>query len=369
MEFTNVKSFSAQSADLCEAIKGFANEVVNERKGLKAFTEHSREEMNILVNKAFAQEIAKQSGFSIEESADKTEIKRYSMNPQVKYFANEIRDVMIDAVLPTLISESSLRYITDVKFADLGDTIKFDLDTDRLFTVSKAGNRQRKVPIQKTFRTSVTMTGDNHEIAVGTTLYEILTNQSYIADEVMRMALSIEHAMLTDGYDAFVSAVGTIPSELTSAGYSEKAIVNICEKVTAYNGGRKAVIMGTPTALKNILPTNANYRYLLDSEYVKLGHLQTFNSYDVIPMENVADPFGATDYAMKFDDTKLYIISPAADKPIKLGVFGGTVTHTDAPYANANKSIDTVSERLGTQHSFVVLLWVLLLVYHNIKIN
>lgn len=70
-----------------------------------------------------------------------------------------------------------------------------------------------------------------------------------------------------------------------------------------------------------------------------------FNGFPVIPMENIADAFGATDFAMKFDDTKLYIVSPAADKLIKLGVFGGTVSHTDAPYANANKSIDTVSEK------------------------
>lgn len=345
MEFTNVKSFAEHSADLCEAIKAYANECVNERKGVKAFAEHSKEEMGKLVNKAFAQELVKQSGFALEDGMDKTAIKRYSLNPQVKYFANEIRDVMVDAIMPIVLSNSSLRYITDIKYADLGDTIKFDLESDGLFTVSKAGNRKRHYPIQKTFRASVTLTGDNHEIAVGTTLYEVLTNQSYIAEDVMRMAYSMEYAMLSDGYDAFISAVGTIPSELTTAGFNEKAIINICEKVSAYNGGRKAVIMGTPTALKNVLPSNANYRYLLDSEYVKLGHLQQFNGFDVLPMENVADPFGATDYAMKFDDTKLYIVSPASDKLIKLGVFGGTITHTDAPYDNANKSIDTVSEK------------------------
>lgn len=345
MEFTNVKSFSAQSEDLIKAIKIFADETIKEKKGIKAFAEKSKEDMNKLINKAFCQEIVKQSGMSIGADADKTAIKRFSMNPQVKYFANEIRDIMIDAVLPITISQSAISFMADIKYADLGDTIKFDLDTDTLFTVSKAGNRQRKVPIQKTFRASVTMTGTNHEIAVGTTLFEIMTDQSYIADEVMRMARSIEYAMLTDAYDAFVSAVGTIPAELTSVGFNEKSIIKICEKVQAYNGGRKPVIMGTATALKSVLPSNANYRYLLDSDYVKLGHLLEFNTYPVIPMENVADLFGATDYAMKFDDTKLYIVSPAADKPVKLGVFGGTISRTDQPYANANKSIDTVMEK------------------------
>lgn len=345
MEFANVKSFAAQSADLCEAIKTYAKEMMNERKGVKAFADRSKEDMAKLINKAFAQEVGIQSGFELDKDADKTAIKRYASNPQVKYFANEIRDVMIDAVMPIVLSESALRYITDIKYADLGDTIKFDLDTDTLFTVSKAGNRKRHYPIQKTFRTSVTMTGTNHEVAVSTTLFEVLSGQSYIADDIMRAARSIEYGMLSDGYDAFTAAVNTIPTELTATGYSEKTAIQIAEKVTAYNGGARAVFMGTPVALKNLLPANSNYRYLLDSEYVKLGHLLTFNNYDVIPMDNVADPFGTTDYAMKFDDTKIYVVSPAADKLIKVGVFGGTFSHTDAPYDNANKSMDTVIEK------------------------
>lgn len=345
MEFANVKSFAVQSADLCEAIKTYAKEMMNERKGIKAFADRSKEDMAKLINKAFAQEVEKQSGFELAKDADKTAIKRYSANPQVKYFANEIRDVMIDAIMPIVLSESSLRYIMDIKYADLGDTIKFDLEEDSLFTVSKAGWRKRHYPIQKTFRTSVTMTGVNHEIAVSTTLYDVLTGQSYIAEEVVKAARSMEYAMLSDGYDAFVAAVSTIPTELTATGFSEKTAIKLAEKVTAYNGGRPAVFMGTLTALKSILPANANYRYLLDSEYVKMGHLMTFNGIDIIPMENVADPFGTTDYAMKFDDTKIYVVSPASDKLIKMGVFGGTITHSDAPYDNANKSMDTVTEK------------------------
>ena len=119
----------------------------------------------------------------------------------------------------------------------------------------------------------------------------------------------------------------------------------MCEKVTAYNQGRKAVILGTPVALKAVLPTNANYRYLLDDEYVKLGHLMSFNGFDVIPMEQVADPYNNTPYSLKLDDTKIYVVSPASDKIIKIGVFGGTFSHTDNAYDNANKTIETTTEK------------------------
>ena len=76
---------------------------------------------------------------------------------------------------------------------------------------------------------------------------------------------------------------------------------------------------------------------MLDDEYVRLGHLMTFNDYDVIPMTQVADYTSTTPYSLKLDDTKIYVVSPASQKIAKLGMFGGTYSHTDAIYDNANK--------------------------------
>ena len=103
------------------------------------------------------------------------------------------------------------------------------------------------------------------------------TGRVKIAQEVMKAVRSIETAMMFDAYDAFATATGNLSGNLAVANYSENSLISLCEKVTAYNQGIKAVIIGTPVALKAILPTNANYRYLLDDEYVRLGHLQTFN--------------------------------------------------------------------------------------------
>ena len=83
--------------------------------------------------------------------------------------------------------------------------------------------------------------------------------------------------MLNDAYDAFTGAANAVTGNLKVSNYSEVGLIKLCQTITAYNNGRKAVILGTPVALKSVLPSNSNYRYLLDSEYVKLGHLQTFN--------------------------------------------------------------------------------------------
>ena len=345
MEFANVKAFAEMSKDLSEAMKAYALNYNLQRKGLKAFADHSQEEQNKLINKAFAMEVAKQSGMELPDLNNKTEVRRYAMNPMVRFFANQIQDVMIDMILPETLMTGSLKYFADMKFADLGDTIKFDIKSNSLFTVSKAGNRQRTTNQQKTFRTTVTMAGVNHEITVGTTLFEILTGQSYLAEEVMKVARSIETAMLFDAYDAFTTEANALTGKLLVNNYSENSLISLCETVTAYNQGRKAVILGTPVALKAVLPTNTNYRYLLDDEYVKLGHLQTFNGYDVLPMEQVANPYNATPYSLKLDDTKIYVVSPASDKIVKIGVFGGTFSHQDNSYDNANKTIENTTEK------------------------
>ena len=345
MEFANVKAFAEVSKDLYDAMKAFSLNYNNERKGLSAFTDHSREEMAKCINKAFALEVARQSGVELPNLEDKTEVRRFAMNPMVRYFANQIQDVMIDMVLPETLMTGSLRYFADIRNADLGDSIKFDIKSNSLFTVSKAGNRQRTTNQQKTFRTTVTMTGVNHEVTIGTTLFEMLTGQSFLAEEVMKVARSIETSMLFEAYDAFTAEANALTGNLAVANYSEASLISLCETITAYNQGRKAVILGTPVALKDVLPTNGNYRYLLEDDYVRLGHLATFNGYDVLPMEQVANPYSATPYALKLDDTKIYVVSPASDKIVKIGVFGGTFSHQDNAYDNANKTIENTTEK------------------------
>ena len=62
-------------------------------------------------------------------------------------------------------------------------------------------------------------------------------------------------------------------------------------------------------------------------------------------MEQVANPYSTTPYALKLDDTKIYVVSPASDKIVKIGVFGGTFSHQDNSYDNGNKVIENTTEK------------------------
>lgn len=342
--FGNVKAFAEQSKDLAEATKVYAENVVLEMKGdPKAFASHSKDDMEMLIDKAYCAELAKRTNMTIP--TDKTELARFAKMTYVHEFADEIRDTMIDAILPILIDNGSIRYFAEVKYGDIGDSLNFDIESNAMLTVSRADYRRRKINTQKTFDASITMTGTNHMVTVSDNLFNILAGRSHIARDVMRAGIAIEKAMLVDAYNAFTASMNGLSGNLAVANYNDNALVKLCQTVTAYNQGRKAVIVGTPIALSKVLPSNAQYRYLLDSEYVKQGYLNTFKGYDVLPLDQVADPDVSNPYKLLLDDTKIYVVSPASDKIVKIGVFGGVLSNSNDAYDTANKTQNTTLEK------------------------
>lgn len=335
-ETAAVKKFAENSPELYTAMNVYCENFLAERgvKG-KKFAETSVSDMNKAINKMFAEEVTKGTKMTVEDFNGS--YKRYSNNTNVKEFADAIRSYLLDMILPEVLTTGSLRYIADFRFADLGDSLSFELENNALFTVTKAGYRLKHADLQKLYKTTVTLVPENHQLTVGTDLYEILTDREFIAEQVMKAAKSIELALLTDAFSAFETTMGNLTGNLAVINYSEKALIKLCETVAAYNYGMKPVIMGTPVALKSVLPTNNNYRYLLEDDYVKLGHLMTFNGFDVIPIEQIPDAYNyANPYALKLDDTKIYVVSPAAQKLVQIGFGGETMSNTDSMYENAN---------------------------------
>lgn len=337
--FNNVKQFSQENNKLHDAMVEYARNYNEQRRGLKAFEATSKERMESAINAGFINEVAKRSRYDLPtDMSDKTSVMRYCNNPTVQFFANEIAAIMIDMILPQTLMTSSISYITEFEFKDLGDTAKFDLKNNQYYTVSKADYRKRNTNMQKLYGRTVTLTGVNHMITIGQNLFDILIGFGSIADDVMKATVSMERQMLFESYDAFTAAMGNLSGNLAVTNYSSKSLMKLCQTVEAYNQGRKPVILGTAVALNSVLPTNANYRYLFDDSYVKNGYLQTLNGYDVVPLSQVADPTNPTPYSLKLDDTKIYVASPASDKIVKTAIFGGTFSSTNDAHDMANKN-------------------------------
>lgn len=67
--------------------------------------------------------------------------------------------------------------------------------------------------------------------------------------------------MTKDAYGAMRAGLTalTMPANLKVTGYNQTDLLKICERVSAYNGGAKAVIVGTASAISNILPNGVTY--------------------------------------------------------------------------------------------------------------
>lgn len=345
-----ILEFSAGNTTLYEKFGDYINHyraTAENAKGLVFDTRASFEEKDKEMNAELLKEVERLTGRSKPENLS---LAVWANDPQVKHYTFAVVGSLIDAVLPQTIIDSIGAY-ADIKFAGFGDSFQFNVESKDLFAVSQAGNGKRTGFIQKQFNGTHTLAPVNHKITVQVSLYRVLSGVESLAKFTMKAIRSIETQLTYDAYDAMAVGLNSLQGNAASlkvATYSQDALISLCQKVTAYNGGNKAVIVGTQLALSKVLPANSNYRYMLDSEYVRVGYVQEFNGFATMALPQVAD-YTSNNYGLKLADNVLYVISPTSDKLIKVGVEGETLTYVDDKDDNANLTQNaTINKRWAT---------------------
>lgn len=286
------------------------------------------------MNKALKEEIMRFAGIS---NMSEFPVETWANHPTLKWAAFAIVSALIDMVIPDALIKSTGLY-ADVRSIGFGDSAVFEVKPRDLFLVSKHGKAQRYAQQQKQFNGQVTLIPEMREISVEVSLYKVLSGKESLADFTAKAVRSLEVDMARDVYTTFNTAMGALDNAgddaLRIAGYSQTNLITLGQKVTAWNGGQKALIVGTQLALQNILPADANYRYTLESDYVRIGYIQNAFGFDVMMLPQVADY--RTPFKTLLDDTKIYIVSPSANKLVKLVMEGSTLANVDNTYQNAN---------------------------------
>ena len=339
----NVKLFADNSKELYTAFKDYADHWLAENRNVKGktFSAKSLDDKETVINKLFSEELEK------KVARGDSDLMHYANNPLVKYFADEVKDAMIDMIIPDVLN-TSVGLVADIRYLDLGDSAKFDVANSGLFTVAKAGRRNRNTLAQRLEDTTYTLVPENHEVTVITNLYNIMTGRDSVAKYAVKVALSIEAEMLNEVYAAFEAAVSaaTVPAALKVTNFTEASAVQLAQRVEAYNHA-PAVFMGTELALAHILPANAQYRYFLSDDIWKLGYVPQFRNHDVVPVKQIAD-YKSNNYGLKLKDNKIYVLTPSTDKIVKVVIEGGSLSHTEDGFANANLSaVGTVTRSWG----------------------
>ena len=293
----------------------------------------SFDEKEAAMNKALTKEIMRHAGIT---SFDQFPLETWANHPSLKWATFAVVSALVDMILPQVIIDSIGLY-SDIRTIGWGDSAAFDVEPRDLFVVSKAGRAKRVSEINKQFKGQVVINPEQRELTVGVALYRVLAGKESLAEFVMKVARSMEAQLTLDAYNAFVvatAALSTGAAGLKVAGYTQTDFVTLAQKVSAWNGGQKVIAVGTQLALANIIPADANYRYEIDSDFVKLGYVRNFAGVDIMVMPQVAD--FTTPFQTLISNSYLWFISPGSQKLLKVVLEGSTTSYASDVYANAN---------------------------------
>lgn len=311
----------------------YMSEVANKKIGVFDSSVSLQEKEN-KINKDFLNEVMTFANFQAPAQLNPV---HFATNPTLRWAAFAIVDMIIQAVLPETIV-NSIGVYTDIRNIGWGDSAQFEIKPRALMTISTGGHGQRTTFRQKEFSANKTLLPINHNITVYSSLYKVLAGKEFLAEFVRKAILSMDTEMTRDAYSAFHTGLNAAnyPSSLVVTGYTQEDLLHLCEVVTAYNQGDKAVIVGTSVALSKILPSQANnYRIVTPSEAISIQLIQNFFNYDILVLPQVSTA-NYEDYGLLLDDTQLYVISPSTDKLIKGVIEGVTLNNSNDYYDNAN---------------------------------
>ena len=249
----------------------------------------SFEEKDELMNAALKREILRVAGI---QNISEFPIETWANHPTLKWATFAVVSAMIDMVFPQTIIES-IGTFADVRTIGWGDSAAFDVKPRDLFVVSKAGRSKRTTQLYKQYAGQVTVIPELRSLTVFVSLMKVLAGKESLADFTAKVTRSFETAVTVDAYNAFTTAMDNLvsgsPLGLKAAGYTKAEFLRLAQTVSAFNGGATPVAIGTQQALGYIVPEGDKYRYMIDSDFVKMGYVRNFLGVDLMVLPQVAD--------------------------------------------------------------------------------
>lgn len=332
----SVLTFTANDEDRKNAYSKFVEYYESYINGKKNSANGTTfEEMNSKMLEFYKDEVQKMSGRKIEDYADLAQFCNFS---DVRESAFAVIGMITDLIIPDALFKD-FGMIAEIKNGGWGDSLKVDMEPRDLFIVAKGGRARRDFDITRQFKGEKTIVPEVHAISVGISLYDVLRGAYTLAEFVRKAVMSIETQMRYDIYDAFAAAMNSLPnvsgdSQLRFSGWSQDDAIALAQKVSAWNGGKQPIFLGTKLALSKILPASTNTRILLGDEYVRVGYLRDFFGVSCVELEQIADY--KTEFAVKLADDKIYVLCPGTDKIVKVFIEGSTLAHNETDFYNAN---------------------------------
>ena len=332
MAFNKINFSADAEKDLVPAWKDYVNHYRKENFSTKKTVNGTKTlaEKEALVNKMAFTEIAKFANIDTSFVGQ----EQMSTNPMYRWAFFAVVNKLVDIVTPDVVAEDFYAF-ANVSTIGKGNSGKFKLKSSDLFEVSVTGNSRRHVNAQRQFTGEKTLTPVNHTITTQVDLYRVMAGEESLAEYAMKVILSIEAEIALDIAFAMQESFDTRTANFKESGFTPVAFKTLAARVSAANGGKKAVAVGTEIGLMDIMPTDDYMKLGLGETYNSIGHLPVFLNTPLIALSQKID-WASADYDFAINDKFIYFVSPGAQKLIQVVFEDGGLYIADDVFANGN---------------------------------
>lgn len=283
---------------------------------------------------AFFAEVSKVSNCELNENNREA----WFANPVVKWAEMAIVNNLVNVVLPAYVTSTFAPFV-DFRTVGYADVVNFTIPAKTLYTVSKGGRGERTSFRQKKFAGNMVMSPVEHIITTYVDMARVYARKDDLAEAVRAIVVSVEIDMNKEITSALSTGLNgaSYPAQFKETGaFEPKKLVQLAQRVQAYNGMAKPIILGTASALMNVLPDSSlGYRMNIDGREGVVSFVKNFYGFDIYELPQA--PTGGSDFGMALNDNVLYVISPAVSKAVA-GVMSTSMTNSNQFYDNADIS-------------------------------
>ncbi len=178
---------------------------------------------------------------------------------------------------------------TDFRLIDKGDDNYFDIKQNDIFIKLKNKRNQSVAELNKEF---------NGQVCISQEF------DNFKDDDLYKTISYLLNCLPNKPKDA----------GLNISGFSLSMFIQVSQKVTAWNMGRKSLCIGSQRAIFSILPASTNFRFTLGEN--KTNYIQSFCGVDCLMLPQISD--WDLSFEQNITDDKIWLISPNEQKLMKV---------------------------------------------------
>lgn len=162
-----------------------------------------------------------------------------------------------------------------------------------------------------------------------------MCGEESLAEYAMKVIMSIEAEIALDIAYAMQESFDTRTSNFRETGFTPVSFKTLATRVSAANGGRKAIAVGTELGLMNVMPTDDYMKLGLGETYNSIGYLPVFLNTPLLALAQKID-WASADYDFSISDKYIYFVSPGVQKLIQVVLEDEGLYISDDVFANGN---------------------------------